>query len=220
MKPSASASRRCWPSKSPIKRCGKSTGLKCAHLMSYDARMASSITPSSLFRVVDEYGVSLMVDEADNVFKDEKSDLLGIMNAGRDRMTARVMRAEAVGDGKFKVREFNTFAPIALTSIKQLPDTLQDRAIVLSLKRATHGERPERLTLTDARTAHRHRPAAGALGGRPRQVAAATRHADGPVQPDRGQVVRPLSGRRAGGRRLARAVPQGGPGRSCAPGSE
>jgi len=132
---------------SPIKRCGKSTGLKCTHLMSYDARMASSITPSSLFRVVDEYGVSLLVDEADNVFKNEKSDLLGIMNAGRDRMTARVMRSEAVGDGKFETREFNTFAPIALTSIKQLPDTLQDRAIVLSLRRATYGERPERLTL-------------------------------------------------------------------------
>jgi hypothetical protein len=115
--------------------------------MSYDARMVSSITPPSLFRVVDEYGSSLTVDEADNVFRDEKSDLLGIMNAGRDRMTARVMRAEAVGDGKFKVREFNTFAPIALTSIKQLPNTLQDRAITLPLKRATQSERPERLTL-------------------------------------------------------------------------
>jgi 3'-5' exonuclease len=132
---------------SPIKRWGKSTGLKCTHLMSYDARMASSITPSSLFRVVDEYGVSLLVDKADNVFKNEKSDLLGIMNAGRDRMTARVMRSEAVGDGKFETREFNTFPPIALTSIKQLSDTLQDRAIVLSLRRATYGERPERLTL-------------------------------------------------------------------------
>ena len=205
---------------SPIKRCGKSTGLKCAHLMSYDARMVSSITPSSLFRVVDEYGVSLMVDEADNVFKDEKSDLLGIMNAGRDRMTARVMRAEAVGDGKFKVREFNTFAPIALTSIKQLPDTLQDRAIVLPLKRATQWRAAGAADAEDARTAHRHRPAAGALGGRSRKTLPRPEHAGGPVQPDRGQVVRPLSGRRAGRRRLARAVPQGGPGRSCAPGSE
>ena len=132
---------------SPLKRCGKSTGLKCVHLMSCDARMVASITPASLFRVVDEYGGTLTVDEADNTFRDEKSDLLGIMNAGRDRMTARVMRAEAAGDGKFKIREFNTFAPIALSSIKQLPDALQDRAIVLSLKRATHGERPERLTI-------------------------------------------------------------------------
>ena len=47
----------------------RSLGLKCAHMMAYDARMASSITPSSLFRVVDEMGVPLTVDEADNVFK-------------------------------------------------------------------------------------------------------------------------------------------------------
>jgi Protein of unknown function (DUF3631)/Toprim domain len=134
---------------SPLKRCGKSTSLKCVQMMAFDARMASSITSSSLFRVVDEMGVTLTIDEADNVLRDEKSDLLGIMNAGRDRMTARVMRAESVGDGKFKVRGFNTFAPIALTSIRALPSALQDRAIVLTLRRATHDERPERLTLTE-----------------------------------------------------------------------
>ena len=111
--------------------------------------MASSITSSSLFRVVDEMGVTLTIDEADNILRDEKSDLLGIMNAGRDRLTARVMRVESLGDGKFEVREFSTFAPIALTSIRALPATLQDRAIVLTLRRATHDERPERSTLTE-----------------------------------------------------------------------
>jgi Protein of unknown function (DUF3631) len=134
---------------SPLKRCGKSTSLKCVQMVAYDARMASSITSSSLFRVVDELGVTLTIDEADSVLRDEKSDLLGIMNAGRDRLTARVMRVESVGDGKFEVREFSTFAPIALTSIRALPATLQDRAIVLTLRRATHDERPERLTLTE-----------------------------------------------------------------------
>ena len=79
---------------------------------------------------------------------DEKSDLLGIMNAGRDRMTARVMRAEAIGDGKFKVREFNTFAPIALDLD---PGSYHARFRIapssLPLRRATQDERPERLTL-------------------------------------------------------------------------
>jgi hypothetical protein len=134
---------------SPLKRCGKSTALKCVHLMSCNAHLISSISASSLFRIIDEFGVSLMLDEADNVFRDEKSDLLAVFNAGRDRLTARVMRVESLGDGKFKVREFNTFTAVALSSIKALPATLQDRAIVLSLKRATHGERPERLTLTE-----------------------------------------------------------------------
>ena len=91
-------------------------------LMSYDARMASSITPSSLFRVVDEYRRLTHASTRRTTFsRDEKTDLLGILNAGRDKLTAKVMRAESVGDGKFKVREFNTFAPIALTSIKRCP---------------------------------------------------------------------------------------------------
>jgi hypothetical protein len=132
---------------SPIRRCGKSTALKCSFLMSHNARMAASITPSSLFRAVDAHKVSLFVDEADNVIKGLNPDLLAIMNAGADRMTAKVMRSEALANGQFDSREFNTFAPIALTSIHKLPDTLQDRTISLPLKRATKGERPERLTL-------------------------------------------------------------------------
>ena len=132
---------------SPSRRCGKSTGLKCSYLMSHNPRMAASITPSSLFRAVDAHKVSLFVDEADNVIKGLNPDLLAIMNAGADRMTAKVMRSEALANGQFNSREFNTFAPIALTSIHRLPDTLQDRTISLPLKRATKGERPERLTV-------------------------------------------------------------------------
>jgi Protein of unknown function (DUF3631) len=132
---------------SPIRRCGKSTGLKITYLMSHNPRMAASVTPSSLFRAVDAHKVSLFVDEADNVVKGMNPDLLAIMNSGADKMTAKVMRSEALGDGQFDSREFNTFAPIALTSIQRLPDTLQDRTISLPLKRATKGERPERLTL-------------------------------------------------------------------------
>ena len=132
---------------SPIKRCGKSTGLKCTHLTSHNSRLAASITPASLFRAVDALKISLMADEADNIFKNANPDLLAIINSSSDRMTAKVTRADPVGDGKFEAREFNTFAAIALTSIQQLPDTVQDRCIVLPLKRAKKCEKPERLTL-------------------------------------------------------------------------
>ena len=132
---------------SPTKRCGKSTALKCTYLMAHHPRMASSISPSSLFRAVDAFAVSIFVDEGDNVFKTASPELLAVINSGADRMTAKVMRTEAVGDGKFEAREFNCFAAVALTSIQQVPDTLQDRCIVLPLRRATKDERPERLTL-------------------------------------------------------------------------
>jgi putative DNA primase/helicase len=132
---------------SPIRRCGKSTGLKCVHLMAHNPRTASSISPSSLFRAVDAFAISLMVDEGDNVFKNANPELLAILNSGADRMTAKVMRTEKADDGKLEPREFNCFAPVGFTSIKQLPETLQDRSIVLQMRRAKKGERPERLTL-------------------------------------------------------------------------
>ncbi len=100
-----------------------------------------------MFRAVDAFAVSIFVDEGDNVFRTASPELLAVINSGADRMTAKVMRTEAVGDGKFEAREFNCFAAVALTSIQQVPDTLQDRCIVLPLRRATKDERPERLTL-------------------------------------------------------------------------
>jgi hypothetical protein len=132
---------------SPIKRCGKSTALKCAYLMAHKARMAASISPSSLFRAVDAAQVSLMIDEGDNVFKNHNPELLGIINSSSDRMAASVTRTEAVGNGQFVSKDFKCFAAIALTSIQQVPDTLQDRCIALSFRRAMKHERPERLTI-------------------------------------------------------------------------
>jgi hypothetical protein len=132
---------------SPIKRCGKSTALKSTFLMAHKARMAASISSSSLFRAVDAAQVSLMIDEADNVFKNHNPELLGIINSSSDRMAASVMRTEAVGDGQFVSRDFKCFTAIALTSIQQVPDTLQDRCIALSFRRAMKHERPERLTI-------------------------------------------------------------------------
>jgi hypothetical protein len=133
---------------SPKPRCGKSTGLKAVYLMSHKARMASSISPPSLFRAVDDERVSLTIDEADNLFKHANDDLVAILNSGIDRMTAFVMRTVPVGDGDFKVRYFRTFTAIAFTSIGDLPiASMQDRCIVLRLKRAKKSERPEKLDL-------------------------------------------------------------------------
>jgi hypothetical protein len=132
---------------SPIHECGKSTGLKCVHLMSHNPRAAASITSSAMFRAVDAFGISLMVEEGDQVFKGANPDLLAIMNAGADKMLAKVMRSEKMDDGKFVPREFSCFAPVAFTSIKQVPKTLQSRSIVLRMRRAIQGERLEQLTI-------------------------------------------------------------------------
>jgi Protein of unknown function (DUF3631) len=133
---------------SPSIRCGKSTGLKCVLLMSHKGRMAGSITPPALFRAIEDDQVSIMVDEADHVFRRGNDDLAGIFNSGIDRMTAYVMRAVPVGERDHKARYFRTFTGIACTSVKQLPiEAVQDRVIALPMQRAKKDERPERLTM-------------------------------------------------------------------------
>jgi hypothetical protein len=81
------------------------------------------------------------------VFKGANPDLLAIMNAGADGMLAKVMRSEKTEDGRFLPREFSCFAPVAFTSIKQVPKTLQSRSIVLRMQRAAKDEQLEQLTV-------------------------------------------------------------------------
>ena len=96
----------------PDMRCGKTTALKCASLMSTKPHMAASISASALFRAIDAHQISLFADEADNIFSDKTSELLGIMNSGADKMSAKVMRSTPLEGGEFDTREFNTFAPM------------------------------------------------------------------------------------------------------------
>jgi putative DNA primase/helicase len=132
---------------SPREKCGKSTGLKCVLLMSSNAIPAASLTPSAVFRAVDAFKISIMVEEGDNVFKNANPELLAVINSGADRMLAWVPRSEKTDDGKFEPRQFSCFAAVALTSINKLPQTLQDRSIVLQMRRATKDERPKKLTI-------------------------------------------------------------------------
>jgi putative DNA primase/helicase len=132
---------------SPKERCGKSTALKCVHLMSHNSRAAASLTASSVFRAIDAFKISIMIEEGDKVFKNAQPELYAVLNAGADKMLARVPRSEKTDDGKFAPREFSCFAPVAFTSIKKVERTLQDRSIVLQMKRARKGERPEKLTI-------------------------------------------------------------------------
>jgi len=97
-------------------------------------------SPSVLFRVVENYKPTILVDEGDTFLKDN-DDLRGILNGGHDRMSAFVWRS--VGDDH-EPRRFKVWSPKAIAMIGRLPDTLEDRSIVVSLRRRRDGEAVER----------------------------------------------------------------------------
>lgn len=128
---------------SPTMQCGKTTLLQIvAHLVSR-ALATSNITPAALFRAVEKYRPTLILDEAETFLKDN-DELRGLVNAGHTRKTAIVIRT--VGESHDPAA-FSTWCAKFLALIGRLPGTLMDRAIVIPMRRRLAGERVERLRL-------------------------------------------------------------------------
>lgn len=128
---------------SPEKRCGKTRCLDILQALTPRSLHTANITAASLFRAVEKWAPTVLIDEGDTFLRDN-DELRGILNSGHSRTSAIVLRT--VGDDH-EARVFRTWAPKAIALIGGLPDTLHDRAVVVRLKRKAPGERVERLRL-------------------------------------------------------------------------
>lgn len=121
---------------SPTPECGKTTVLRVLSKLATRALSASNITGAAVFRAVDMWEPTLLVDEADTYLKDS-DELRGILNSGHDRSSAFVVRT--VGDDH-EPKQFRTWAPKVIAMIGKLPPTLSSRGIHIKLKRMLPGE--------------------------------------------------------------------------------
>lgn len=128
---------------SPEKRCGKTTTLTLVGALVPRKLPASNISPAALFRAVEAYRPTLLVDEADTFLK-QNEELRGILNSGHTRSGAVVVRT--VGEN-FDPHLFSTWGAKAVAMIGTLPGTLEDRSVVVQLRRQAPGEKKERLRL-------------------------------------------------------------------------
>ena len=128
---------------SPEKRCGKTTVLTLVQALTPRALSTSNITSAALFRAVEGWGPTLLIDEADTFLRNNE-ELRVVLNSGHNRLTAYVVRT--VGDDHTPAK-FRTWAPKAIALIGLLPDTLADRAVTVALRRKRPDERVERLRL-------------------------------------------------------------------------
>jgi putative DNA primase/helicase len=125
----------------PEKRCGKSQLLFLLGRLSARAITTSSITPAALYRTIDAWCPTLLVDEADAFMKDN-DELRGLLNSGHTRESAYVIRT--VGDS-FTPTKFNTWGAKALAGIGHVADTLMDRSVILELRRKLPHEEVDRI---------------------------------------------------------------------------
>ena len=130
---------------SPEKRCGKSTLMGLLVALCYRPLPASNITPAALFRAIEKWAPTLLIDEADSFLR-SSDELRGILNSGHTRGTAFVIRT--VGDD-FEPKRFSTWGAKAIAMIGTLPDTLADRSINIEMRRKLPSEQCEKLRHAD-----------------------------------------------------------------------
>jgi putative DNA primase/helicase len=132
----------------PEMACGKSVLLDIIGRMSARPLPVSNVSTASLFRSVELWSPTLLIDEADT-FVRENAELKGLINAGHTRTNAFVLRVE--GDNN-EPKRFPVWGAKALAGInlqKHLPDATMSRAIVFNLRRKLQHESVERLRHAD-----------------------------------------------------------------------
>ena len=106
---------------------------------------AAGITPAATFRTIETARPTLVIDEADS-FLPGNEPLRAILNAGHSREGGHIIRC---APGESEPQAFSTFAAVAIALIGRLSgkfSTLEDRSIVIQMRRKKSDERVERLT--------------------------------------------------------------------------
>jgi putative DNA primase/helicase len=126
---------------SPEKQCGKTTILSIIIELVFKPLPASNITAAALFRTIESWQPTLVIDEADTFIR-SSDELRGVLNSGHTRSTAYVIRT--VGDD-YSPKQFSTWGAKVIALIGELPETLHDRSIVIELQRKPAGEKIKRV---------------------------------------------------------------------------
>ncbi|GAA3597904.1 DUF3631 domain-containing protein [Kribbella ginsengisoli] len=129
--------------RAPERRCGKSRLLDMVEGMSHRPLMTVNASPSAVYRsigVAPSDPPTLLIDEADTIFgpkAGDNEDLRGLLNAGHQRGRP-ALRYDASSKS---VEKIATFAMAALAGIGAMPDTIEDRAAVIRMRRRAPGEK-------------------------------------------------------------------------------
>lgn len=125
----------------PEKRCGKSRLLDIVEGTCHNPLITVNASPAAVYRAIgDDITPTLLVDEADTIFgtgaAEANEDLRGLLNAGHQR-NRPALRYDA---SSRRVEKIPTFAMAALAGIGAMPDTIEDRAVVIRMRRRAPGE--------------------------------------------------------------------------------
>jgi putative DNA primase/helicase len=132
----------------PTKESGKTRLLRVIQYLVPRPLAVSNITAPTVFRVIDRYQPTLLLDETDTYLR-EDDEMRGIINGGFDRDMANAGRSVQIGD-RIEPRFFSLWAPQALAGIGRQHGTIMSRSFVIQMQRKLRTEHVSRLRKRDA----------------------------------------------------------------------
>ena len=131
--------------RSPEAECGKSTLLGLLSFMVPRGMVYVGGTAAVIYRMIEKWHPTLIVDEADNVFKDNP-DICSVINSGWTRGAGVPRCNHETNEPEF----FLTFGPKAIGAIgRRLPPQTLSRSIVIEMTRKLPGDRCDEFDHTD-----------------------------------------------------------------------
>jgi hypothetical protein len=127
--------------RAPEKRCGKSRLLDIVEGTCHNPLITVNGSPAAVYRSIGaDTPPTILLDEADTILggknAEANEDLRGLLNAGHQRNRPAIRYDAATRT----VERIPTFAMAALAGIGAMPDTIEDRAVVIRMRRRAPGE--------------------------------------------------------------------------------
>jgi Protein of unknown function (DUF3631) len=130
------------------KESGKTRALEVTELVTPGALLSFNASPAAMVRKVAAGSgcTTVLYDEIDALFGSAKReegnlDVRSVLNSGY-RRGAKCHRCVTAGK-RIKVEELDAFAPVAVAGLRNLPDTLASRAIIIRMRPRTPDEKVE-----------------------------------------------------------------------------
>jgi len=114
---------------------GKTRALECFHRLCYRSIMATSMSAASLFRALEAWHPTLLLDETEVYHRKEMVEVVALLNSGY-RRGQYAIRIEKIEEGCPQIAMFDTFGFKVLAGTEELAATLQSRCIITTMSKA------------------------------------------------------------------------------------
>lgn len=114
---------------------GKTRAEECFSKLCYRSIMATSMSAAALFRALQAWKPTLLLDETEIYSRDTMIEVIALLNSGY-RKGQYAIRIEKVEHGTPQIAMFDTFGFKVLAGTEELAATLQSRCIITSMSKA------------------------------------------------------------------------------------